>query len=755
MGSSKKAIIGYRYYAGLMLALTHGKKPQRKIKLRTIKVGETVAWSGSQEGSGTINIDKPDLFGGDKREGGIVAAVDVCMGEDTQDVNPYLLSKLPGLVPAYRGIVALIVRGRDIPRPVAGVPQPLFPYANAGGGALLSSNNAYIKPWYIEMQANFDAWYPEKAVIGDGHVNAAHIIYECLTDATWGLGYNITELNDAEFRAAADALYSEVFPLSLLWDDQSSLEDFIQLVCQHVDGLVYVDPRTGLWTFKLARLDYDINTIPSIDESEILELESFQQALLSTELINQVNLVYIDADTGKEATVSAHDIALIDMSGAVSAETVQLYGIPTNELASRIVVRELRKRSSPLARLTFVGNRKVSSFTINTVFKFSWPAYGISNLVMRVANISYGTFDQSEVRVDAVQDVFANKPAIYSTPQPSGWVPVKSGPQPLPNRVVGEAPRYEILRQLGAADTAALDPSVGFIMATGSRPTGDAYSARLNTDLNGGAVEYIFQDDAPLCPTATLAVGVNEIATTFTLNNIQDIGNADVNSWAVLGTEILRIDSILDNTITVGRGVLDTVAVSHTLGSRLYFVEDFLGFDQTQYAESQSVNVKMQTVTSGGTLALADAPTDNVAITARANRPYPPGRVRIGGVAYPSNVTGPVNITWNHRNRLQQNLEGDESGNIGPESGVTYTARIYNNDTSTLITTQTGITGTTCNIAVGGTFNMRIELESVRIGVTSYQKHSLVFAYSFVGGHILAESGDVLVSEVADQLITE
>ena len=58
-------------------------------------------------------------------------------------------------------------------------------------------------------------------------MNPAHIIYECLTDRTWGRGYSSAEIDDASFRAAADTLYAENFGLSILWDQQQDIEAFI------------------------------------------------------------------------------------------------------------------------------------------------------------------------------------------------------------------------------------------------------------------------------------------------------------------------------------------------------------------------------------------------------------------------------------------------------------------------------------------------------------------------------------------------
>jgi hypothetical protein len=70
-----------------------------------------------------------------------------------------------------------------------------------------------------------------------------------------GLGYSTAEIG-ASFTAAADALYTEGFGLSLIWQQDSSIEEFIGSVLDHIDATLFIDRRTGLWELKLIRADY-------------------------------------------------------------------------------------------------------------------------------------------------------------------------------------------------------------------------------------------------------------------------------------------------------------------------------------------------------------------------------------------------------------------------------------------------------------------------------------------------------------------
>lgn len=102
MGRGKKQKVGNRYYYGLHLV------PCRKADgVLAIRMADKVVWEGEQ-GDGFIDIDQPDAFGGDEREGGFSGRVAVMLGTAAQTANTYLQGLFDTLTPAYRGIVSLV-----------------------------------------------------------------------------------------------------------------------------------------------------------------------------------------------------------------------------------------------------------------------------------------------------------------------------------------------------------------------------------------------------------------------------------------------------------------------------------------------------------------------------------------------------------------------------------------------------------------------------------------------------------------------
>ena len=60
-GRKKKVVVGWKYYMGIHMLL--GLRVDSLLKIAI--TGKTV-WSGEQSG-GTLSVNKPELFGGEKR----------------------------------------------------------------------------------------------------------------------------------------------------------------------------------------------------------------------------------------------------------------------------------------------------------------------------------------------------------------------------------------------------------------------------------------------------------------------------------------------------------------------------------------------------------------------------------------------------------------------------------------------------------------------------------------------------------------
>lgn len=188
----------------------------------------------------TIFIVVPDLFGGQKKEGGIRGNVDLLFGASDQTRNPYLVTNLDANIPAFRGSMGFVLN------------------------QVYVGTSPYIKPWAffcrrLLTQVSGDVqWNITKAIISAGEesgddLNPAHIIRECLIDNDWGMGFVESDIDSTSFELAADILYDEVFGLSLLWDQTEPIEDFVGSILRTIAGFLYQDLASGKWVLSLTR----------------------------------------------------------------------------------------------------------------------------------------------------------------------------------------------------------------------------------------------------------------------------------------------------------------------------------------------------------------------------------------------------------------------------------------------------------------------------------------------------------------------
>lgn len=735
-GSSKRQTVGYRYYLGAHMVLGHGPFDA----VTHIIVSDRQAWSGSSTG-GTITINSPGLFGGESREGGVSGEVDICMGESDQMPNPYLVEKIGGNVPSFRGVVSVILKHVYV------------------------GLNPYMKPWKFRARRIMKStngtpqWYPEKAAINTHDMNPIHIIRECLVDSNWGCGYTANDVDTDDFQAAADRLHSEGFGLSFLWEKEGPIEDFIVDVLRHIDAGIYVDRMTGKFRIKLIRDDYVEGSLLTLDESNIISVEDLSTPT-QAELVNTVTVNYWDRSTGNVSSVTVQDIALIASQGGANSSTIDYTGCTSGGLAVKLASRDLKALSSSAFRCTIKANRNAGSLNVGSVFKFSWPNLNVYNAIMRVVSIKFGAHESGEIELEAVQDVFSLGESTYAAPPPSEWVDPISVPVAVPYRKVLEAPYMALVLSTSQreVDSGLADSNAtGYVVGIGVKPTPDTINAEMWADAGSG---YQAVGVIDFCPTATLADNVSPTTTTISISNGRNLEDVEVGSWAQIDDELVKVTSVSPTSVVVGRGVFDTVPAPHTVGARIYFWEDYNGFDSTEYVSGETVGVKMLSVTGKGTLPLGTAPSNSVTLNRRAFRPYPPGNWKIADSYFPALLLDtPITTTWAHRHRTQQtglDYVTFTAGSIGPESGTTYSIRLYNNDTNALVHSVDGLTGTSYSgfPSPTGTYNFRMELWSRRDGYDSTYKQTHVFQYINVT-YLNTETGDLLITEAGDNLTTE
>lgn len=761
----KKQTIGYHY----LMTLVFGLCRNAINEVREIAVGDKTAWAGHMctDDSGVINA--PNLFGGKDKEGGIQGGFYLYMGKPDQVLRGATTINTAtgqGIGKNFAGVVAAALSGpvyvakmRNLRQILPGQTSQLRGVTTFQFNGLISSMNPYPKEWSFRLRrstagwVNDAPWYFQKATIwmGDGKIaamNGAHIIYQLLTDPDWGAGEEPEEISNPSFLAVANTLCTEGLGLCFKWERKDDVDKFIGTVLDHIGGALFTDRETGLYTLKLIRGDYVAADLPLFtrDTGLIEIVEDDSEAL--ADAVNEVIATGKNPlDRGNDIQVRAQNIAAIQANGARVTASVDYPGAPTNDLLMRLAQRDLKTAALGLKRYKVKLDRRAWRMYPSMPFRVSDPKKNLSNIVLRAGEIS-DTTDMTDgyILVSAVEDVFSMPLTTFAAPVDSEW----QGPSlialpPLEQRLV-EASYRDAYLQLGPANVDSLantDSLIGQLAAA-------ANVSNREYELWGRLppADYEFRAEGFYSDFGLLATPLDPYEDTLLLSGLTAgfIPQDQVGKALLIGDEIVGVVSYdsVDDSFTISRGTVDTLPQYHALGAHAWTIDDDLQGDPTLYQLGQTINTKVLSKTSSDILPIEDAIENSITVVARQARPYPPGNFQVGGVPIFSPVLGvhpEPEFTWSHRDRTLQDdfLIAHEDGDIGPETGTTYTFRIYDFLTDTLLSTHAGITTSpwtydaTMQTADGNPNRVRVEAESVRDGMASYQEYN--FSVTLTGGY--------------------
>lgn len=709
MGKSSSITVGYIENMGLHMGFCAGPVDS----LLEVTGDDKTAWMGNVTASGIVNISKPTLYGGDRKEGGLAGSLTVMMGEPTQMPVPYLAIHQGGPQPAYRELFTGVFTGQ------------------------VGATNPYIKPIGVRVRRATKGWFndvcwePDLALIDRG-MNPAHIIVQCYTDPRLSDAMEMSDLDLESFRAGAAKLKDEDFGLCLGYRLSTPISQFVATVLDHAGGMVVEDPETLKQKLVLIRGDYVVDELVQIDESNIIDLVRFQQTLLA-DTVNEVVVKYhVMPDNVDANTAPAQNLANIQAQGRVVSQSMEYPGFYKASQADRAAARDCHAKSCLPAAVEVIVKSSLWRIKRGDVIGFSWSRKGIVKMPLRVLEVSRGDRPNKPITLTCAQDQYGLPLTSYVAAQPTQWVAPDTVPHPITVQRVVEAPYRDLAHRLRQADLNVLDADAGYLVALASKPTGVVYNFGIVTKT--GSAAYGSAGTGDFCPGGLLssALPVGAAPAVITLTGFVDLDLIKIGKAAMIDDEIVRIDDINPDAgvLTVARGCGDTVPAAHAVGSRVWCYEDHAGYSTTEYMLGETVDAKLLTRTSQGQLDPVDATAISLIFADRQIRPLPPGNLKINGVAYPSTVASDLVLTWSHRDRLLQadQLIDTAQADIGPEPGTTYVVRIYLD--GVLDSTSAAITVNTYTApALSAAGSVRVEIDAQRDGYTSAQPLAASFDY--------------------------
>jgi len=646
--SSDLVTRGFRYRVGIQFALARGPG----ARLLRIWVGEDEIFSGDI-GASTININLPTFFGGDDLgNGGLEGDITWFEGDEVQVASVYLspFQQEGGDTPAYRGTVYAVAESFYV------------------------GNSTTIKPWAFEVQRIPNGLGLATPAVNTFDANPMNVLFEILTNDEWGLNFPPADIDTATLITAAATLLSEGNGFSYILDRVSETSDLVREIERQVDGVVFMDRTTGLWTIKLARDDFDIDLVPQADDTNIVEVRDFSRGAWE-DTVNHLRVRFADRSRDYfETFAEAQDMANVEIQAGINNASTEVYpGVKDKTLANVIAWRDLVTLTFPLAKAKLAVDRTFWEVNPGDVIAWTNPELGFTKLAMRVNKMDFAELANGTIILDVVQDIFKFAAASFGDPPPTGWIP--------PINVLVAAPDNEQI---------AIEAPYGFIardpIFTGQRsrvwagylnqgdgatvfdiqqrnasgvPSGSFFdTGTVTAFLLKAELTVAIDKEVPTNPNTSVRITANDslkvtIQAAITASSAEAIGlnlanicligdpdaDADGDDVEFIGFETDSDPGGNDiDLLTVYRGLMDTSPKDHAAGKPIYLLFVGGGLSEDSFTDTFNVDVRLLTRSTTDQLPGGSAVVEVLDFDRRDKRPYSPSRATFDAVVYPTTV---------------------------------------------------------------------------------------------------------------------
>lgn len=587
-------------------------------------------------------------------------------------------------------------------------------------------------------------------------INPIHKIREILTDDT-AMNKPESDVNDVNFIKAADRIWDEGLGVSWVITEKSCL-DAINELCSHIEAGIRINRQTGLYEIVLFRDDwFEEDEIHSLAENKIKSI-SFE-VKNADDVINKLNVSYYDRENIKDASFSISENASIkNLNGHVNAQTSDFPYFMNQRNAAVVAQWKLKQLTTSFWKGTFTtGFDEARKWNRYDIVKINWSKKGIVDLPVRIMSINLGDGINNTVSIDFVE-VVPYSDQLTSTVVIDGKIDTAPlPPQPALFKAF-ELSYFEAVQAQGqntVDSELAHNSDIGYVAVFAQRPQNNSLNALLYTDAGAG---YEKSATVQYCETAELDQAIDRISSTFVLKRVGNIDDIQIGSQIFINDEIMVYQAFNSTTsvLTVKRGALDTIPQTHDVDSVLFFSDDFVSIDQTEYANGEIVSAKVVTTTPSGVFDIDAVTAQSIEIQSRAIRPYPPANVKINDEYWPLEYDGSINFSWAHRNRVQQTggvTLGFYDEGVTIESDTTYLLIVFEIDSDGIeyefFNQNIGFVDAysiDLSTLLNTTKSIRFELSSIRDGFASFSavKHTMFASFNPPNGLTAAYTDGVI-----------
>jgi len=717
-------VTGYRY--NLTVQLTFAFGPIDGIKEIRFE-DNVVAYTATE----TIDywdlaINAPGLFGGDQQEGGVAGTMRLYKGTTTQTRDIEVNTLIGAETPSFRRVCYAVARNF-----YWGTSPRLKPFAPV------------LQRWPNTLGLTGDAHR-----IGTDDANPIAFLYECMTDPIWGAGEPSSRFDLASWRAAAVQVKDEGLGISLRLSSADTLDSVVASLLKYVDGTVYEDPATGLYTLVLIR---DVGEPALVLDKQVLSKAAVSR-ISWTELRNTVKVTYTDRSRNYEtgAIQAQQSAALASVGNVADLESVDLPGFMSPEPAVFAATRLLRTVSYPLSKVSLGGTAaELSVLRPGMAFRLEWERPTLS-AVYRATKVNYGTLESPVVTVEALEDVFSTDSNTFTVPPASGWSGAGVEARQVTEALLVEQPYHWTRAETRDLIYGVVAPNSGHV--TYKVVTDGSYA---------DTTPYPFAAVAVLNTALAQWTGASEVDLTLTVANLPSTLASPNAAQYDAGQALLQIDGELlayrtltrnpDGTVTFGqcaRGSLDTVPAAHVAGARVWVITSIYTRPALALATDTTVAMGALTSTLSDAQVAGEEAVTTITTASRAHKPIAPGAFQINGQFYPAEAESEPVLTWTTRTRAATQVVLQDAADQGAEASTAYHVTVTGD------TTHTHTTSSQTHTLPGTVYgNVRVQVAASRTGHDSFQAQ---FCDLYIHPPALAlESGDRLLLETGVRLALE
>lgn len=654
--------VGYRYRVSAALGQFQGEC----VGMTGIWIGDDKVFDYATDAAGVpqtvVDVNLPQLFGGERMGGGFQARFRCFTGEDAQPVSSYLAARITNQS-RWPGFTYVVMTSTDEVLDILGITIP-FTGAETRGAVIGESNQ--LREIRIEFQTFDDvagsAGKPslgDELSLGNDHhfigrdANPISAAYRIMTDPDFTL--NLSNINLSNFQAVAEICYTEGLGYTQLIDSEIEAFEILAEIEKHVDGYIGLNPISGLFEITLARAGYDPQTEFQATVANIREVRDYSAPdWIQTK--NDVRVQFADrAQDYEDNYAGAQDLANRLITNRPSPITLRFPGVREAAVANQICARVSRAYFWPLGKGQLIMDRTAYDKRPGDVVVVTHPDFGNAvSLPTRVSRVSTGDPVDQTIVLDVVEDVFRFESGIQADPPPGDFVPPSPDPVAVSPFAATLAPRW-----LLADNAVPLEPRILYLAGRNPPNSAAVIQWQRRAVFGAGGYQSAVLERIPqfvIAGTLRSALGqltdsandggaaagqgadfqidgaVGSLVGTYDplqSPNLVAMINPGTTTEEVVSITQLAPDALGAECTGVIRGIGDTAINAHAAGEPIFFLDGAYVSENQGLVDGQGLRYKIAGFASQVTEDFAGlAFQPEIEIDDRALKPLPPAGIR-------------------------------------------------------------------------------------------------------------------------------